>query len=567
MKITDFKIYLINLDRRPDRYESFLKSVEPLGLPEIERVSAVDGKEAEMPKDWRNGSPGGWGCLKSHWNIIEKAYDENIPYIMIFEDDAENLTDRETLDQTLAELPEDWEQFYLGCQHFYQNTNPPIRVSEHLVIPYNANRTHAYALSRKGIEKALGLLNDYPNWQKGWHIDWAYGSLHESKKIKAYAAYPPLFGQAAGLSDINGADNNKLAWKPVKIRDTRTRSVAVVSDRVGYGKFDMKIPDIFDREIYDGFFAHAPSEVKIIVSEPTEVFAAHGIKETSWKPSFAVIDEKSIGWVTAKGETTQTYALEPGEHTLEFVTSDNRAAHTYWIFRPLSRLPYREGALFEIFSNGKCTRKCPCCNQQRTMADMPEYEYTAQNAERLVSVLTRNISLIFSGGEPSLLGIKEWTPILDVLRNSGKIDRIEVTTSNDNENWIAFALKNFDKIHLSHRPSMGWSLNDRPDYLKGVEVWNTDSHCIWPVTRFSEFPKCCCTNVGVHAAIFGDTVAPCVLARELAIRKPDTVPAPIPLEDYFTGKKSFTPIGTYEACRWCVNNDRYREKARKVPTV
>ena len=567
MKITDFKIYVINLDRRPDRLETFLEKMKPLDLPEIVRFPAVDGKAVELPKDWKNGSPGGWGCFKSHWNLIKQAYDDNIPYVMIFEDDAEPLCKTSDLQNAINELPENWEQFYLGCQHFYQNTNPPVRISDGLVIPYNANRTHAYALSRKGMEIALGLFEDYPNWQKGWHIDWAYGSLHETKKIKVYAAYPPLFGQAAGKSDINGADNHKYAWKPVKIRDTRTRSVAAVADSVGYGQFESEIPDHFDKKIYDGFFAHAPSEIKVIVSEPTEVFAAHGVKETAWKPSFAVIDGKNIGSLTDKGEVTPTAVLEPGSHTLEFVTSDNRAAHTYWIFRPLSVLSYRDGAVFEIFSNGKCPRHCSCCNQQETMKTIPDYEYTVKNAEKLVTVLTRNISLIFSGGEPALLGIAKWKPILEVFRNSGKIDRIEVTTSNDNEKWIAFASKHFDKVHLSHRPSMNWTLDNRPDYLLNVEVWDTDTHCVWPEKRWTGVPQCCCQNVGVHAAIFGDTVAPCVLARELEIRKPGSLPIAVPLEDYFTGRKAFPPIGSYEACRWCVNNDRYRETAKRVPTA
>ena len=45
------------------------------------------------------------------------------------------------------------------------------------------------------------------------------------------------------------------------------------------------------------------------------------------------------------------------------------------------------------------------------------------------------------------------------------------------------------------------------------------------------------------------------------------VPGGVPLADYFTGKRSFAPIGTYEACRWCVNNDNYRATAERVPTA
>lgn len=574
MTLEDFKIYVINLDRREDRLEAFLDRFEPLGLGEIERFAAVDGTAEDVPKEWEARGAGAWGCFLSHWRLIERAYAEGLERILIFEDDAEPLYPpeefAEALKATLAELPSDWEQFYLGCEHLHGTIEPPTRISEHLVIPYNANRTHAYALTRSGMRKALDLFADHENWHPGWHVDWAYGSLHETKQIRVYAAYPPLFGQAAGVSDIDPRVRTPLKhWKPYTVRDFRAGSVIVTSEKVGYGRFEARIPQTFDREIYDGFFAHAPSEIKVEVSEPTEVFAAHGITEGAWEPSSALVDGKKIGEVMEKGSTTGTVTLEPGPHTLSFETVDNRAAHTFWLFRPVSRLPFKEGATFEIFSNAKCPRHCPHCNQQKTMTECPGYEYTAQDAEALAAVLPVKVNLVFSGGEPAMLGVRKWRKILGTFRDSGKVGRIAVTTSDDSEKWLSFAAEQFDRVHLSHRPSMKWPLNERPAHVSrpNIAVWDTDTHHPWPKERFTGLTRCCCTNVNIHAAIFGDTVCPCVLAQELALRKPDTVPGGVPLEDYFTGKRSFAPIGTYEACRWCVNNDNYRATADRVPTA
>ena len=80
MKISDFKCYVINLDRRPDRMEEFRERFAPLGLPEIERVAAVDGTETPAPADFRvRGMPGAWGCFQSHVRLIRRAYDaENL---------------------------------------------------------------------------------------------------------------------------------------------------------------------------------------------------------------------------------------------------------------------------------------------------------------------------------------------------------------------------------------------------------------------------------------------------------------------------------------------------------
>lgn len=574
MKISDFKWFVINLDRRADRMEEFRQRFEPLGLPEIERFAGVDGSAEEIPPEWGTRHAGGWGCLQSHWRLLRQVYDAGIEFVMILEDDAEPLLPPDRfageLQKTLDELPAGWEMFYPGCEHLRTKIKLPARVSERLVVPYNANRTHAYALTRAGMEKALAKCEAWKEWDRWWHIDWAFGDLHEKREIRVFCAYPPLFGQAAGVSDINPEINVRaMHFVPSRMADYRASGVIVTSEQVGFGEFSPELPPPFDREIYDGFFAHAPSEVTAELTEPVEIFAAHGTKEGAWEPAEAVIDGTLLGHIKDRGDTTDSIVIrEPGEHRLEFRTDDNRAAHTYWVTRPLSRLPFKEGAVFEVFSNARCPRNCPHCNQLQTMKSDPDREYTAADAEALVEVLPFSISLIFSGGEPSKLGPGKWAEILGILRDSGKVGRISVTTSDDSEKWIRFASEQFDHIYLSHRSSMKWAKENRPEYLcdPEIEVWGSEVHSVWPAERFEGQTRCCCSDVGVHAAIFGTEVFPCILARELGIRRPELATRSIPLADYFAGKRSFPPIGLYEACRWCVNNSFYRGKAATVPT-
>ncbi len=68
-------IYVINLNKRPDRWEQIKKSFAYPNLNLI-RVEAVEEKR-------------GWvGCFKSHKKCIQIAKDKELPYIIVMEDDC-----------------------------------------------------------------------------------------------------------------------------------------------------------------------------------------------------------------------------------------------------------------------------------------------------------------------------------------------------------------------------------------------------------------------------------------------------------------------------------------------
>jgi GR25 family glycosyltransferase involved in LPS biosynthesis len=105
--LQDLRVYVINLDRRPDRWESAQKTLKKAGFKDIVRVSAVDGKLIdtdqlkrlvhpsvynELGKIRKNhedlGSLGAVGCYLSHLKVWTMIMERNQPAIVV-EDDLE----------------------------------------------------------------------------------------------------------------------------------------------------------------------------------------------------------------------------------------------------------------------------------------------------------------------------------------------------------------------------------------------------------------------------------------------------------------------------------------------
>jgi GR25 family glycosyltransferase involved in LPS biosynthesis len=68
--------YVINLDKRPDRWEQIQKDWADFEEINLIRVSATEH------------TPGRVGCARSHLKLVQYAKDNNMPYILVLEDDA-----------------------------------------------------------------------------------------------------------------------------------------------------------------------------------------------------------------------------------------------------------------------------------------------------------------------------------------------------------------------------------------------------------------------------------------------------------------------------------------------
>ncbi len=198
------RIYCINLDRRPDKWEAFRGRCPASLLSSVLRFSAIDYAQCPPPVWWKAGG-GAWGCYRSHHAIIECCLQEGVASVLILEDDAAPAEDFERrLAEYFESLPADWRMAYLGGQLLHTQREAPRRVNQHVYRPYNVNRTHAYALRGEGLKTVYRHLSDSESWKQRHHIDHHLGVYHEGWPEGVYCPAQWLFGQAGGMSDVNG---------------------------------------------------------------------------------------------------------------------------------------------------------------------------------------------------------------------------------------------------------------------------------------------------------------------------------------------------------------------------
>lgn len=210
MSLSVEAVYVVSLARRPDRLEAFWGRLPPdWPLPRPTVFQAVDGVLEERPAWWR-GTPGSWGCYRSHRQVLEQAAAAGQRRILVLEDDVSFAPD---FVQQLAvlEVPADAQQLYLGGQHLSTpEPGPP-----GLLVGRNVNRTHAYAvLGRPAIDILLDHLKPDPaRWKSKHHIDHHLGILHRDRRIRCYCVQPWICGQAAGSSDVGNGKAAERWWQ------------------------------------------------------------------------------------------------------------------------------------------------------------------------------------------------------------------------------------------------------------------------------------------------------------------------------------------------------------------
>lgn len=118
------KSYVINLDRRVERWQYVREHLASLGIRVI-RFSAIDTK------------PGWAGCRESHLRIMELCKDEEV--FTIYEDDVKFVGSPDSIEPIMSQLPPDWDCLYLGASP----KEPQERYSDSLFRLKNAHVTHA----------------------------------------------------------------------------------------------------------------------------------------------------------------------------------------------------------------------------------------------------------------------------------------------------------------------------------------------------------------------------------------------------------------------------------------
>jgi hypothetical protein len=187
MEWDNLKGYVIHLEERVDRKEIFQKELVKLNIP----YDISPGVKSSVSHQ---------GIGQAFKNVIQKAIDEDLEAVWIFEDDLK-VTHEDSvskLKRSFSQLPNDWGIFLGG---FF---NPHERDLMHgifgdLIKLRNFNGFHCILVRNT----AYKFFMDY-NPELDKHIDRYIGRRARMGELNIYGSYPCPVIQYSGVSDNTG---------------------------------------------------------------------------------------------------------------------------------------------------------------------------------------------------------------------------------------------------------------------------------------------------------------------------------------------------------------------------
>ena len=160
-------VYIVTLDSdNPEKVQKITDEYLSFGLVVPFTIfKAVDGRNPKVDFDWelfqgwkmrsdnkywnREITAGEIGCALSHLSIWKEAFVKGYQNILILEEDFKVLR---PWNESEVQTQQEWGLFYLGRNRVGEDLED---VSEHIVKPGYSYCTHAYMLSRMGIQRLL----------------------------------------------------------------------------------------------------------------------------------------------------------------------------------------------------------------------------------------------------------------------------------------------------------------------------------------------------------------------------------------------------------------------------
>ena len=190
------KAYCINLDHRQDRWEECNTHFTKHGLV-VDRFSAINGKEV-APDGVGELLPGEVGVIRSNYNVVKDAKDNDYKQIVIFEDDVElDPQFKEKFFSFYSSVPEDWSFIYMGGNHVGGITP----VNDKVAQIRHSYAIHAICIKNNLFDHILELLK-----KEKTQVDVTYAQLQAV--FPSYVFRPHLAWQKDGFSDIQGGYMN-----------------------------------------------------------------------------------------------------------------------------------------------------------------------------------------------------------------------------------------------------------------------------------------------------------------------------------------------------------------------
>jgi len=176
-----YPTYVINLDRRPERWNEFSKQPTLKEFKQLTRFSAVDGSKLDVMKDERVSmrtrqnihnkyrrsdyeinTVGAIGATLSHVTLWQNFLQGKEEYLVVFEDDTIlGKKEMDLIDRLIPTLPPSWDMWLLG-RHNWQFKETPLdpRDSKGWKSVQQFTGAHGYILNRRGAE--ILVQNPFP---------------------------------------------------------------------------------------------------------------------------------------------------------------------------------------------------------------------------------------------------------------------------------------------------------------------------------------------------------------------------------------------------------------------
>ena len=218
------KIFIINLESRPDRKEQILNEMKKQNIsentyeffkairPTPEEVLEWNPKYCEYnknsihPDKFVGYTQGSLGCLKSHVEICRIALERGYENILILEDDTEFVKSIDNLIKCSNKINNSYDMLYLAGRYISKNPNKHslsnmsyIKNNNNTISTIKSNNiltTGSYCIKKPAMEYLINNINNYSK-----EIDVFY--VEEIQQIfECYLCIPNITKQRNGYSDI-----------------------------------------------------------------------------------------------------------------------------------------------------------------------------------------------------------------------------------------------------------------------------------------------------------------------------------------------------------------------------
>ncbi|XP_055379043.1 glycosyltransferase 25 family member [Condylostylus longicornis] len=242
-------IYMINLERRPERRSKMELLFKELGL-DVEYFPAMDGKklnvdivkkmginflsEYEDPYHHRKMTMGEIGCFLSHYRIWEKMVELEHNEVLILEDDIRfepYFKDKAISVLNQARKHGKWNLIYFGRKRLESEDEPWVDGTKNLVHVGYSYWTLGYVINLEGAKKLLASkplekllpVDEFLPIMFGRHPNDSWSSAFENKNLVAFSSAPLILfpthytGDVGYISDTEDSQITPPADSPTYV--------------------------------------------------------------------------------------------------------------------------------------------------------------------------------------------------------------------------------------------------------------------------------------------------------------------------------------------------------------